>query len=109
MLLLVTARYYHANTIRRRTGNSNEVAKVVSEKVSALRRQLSWNKSKQGAAPAILRPERIGALRRRALPSAADNFKDVYSLEFVELANGCSQADLHAALLRKLGHLWLPG
>lgn len=34
---------------------------------------------------------------------AAGEFKDVYSLEFVDLADGHSEADLHSALLRNLG------
>jgi hypothetical protein len=36
-------------------------------------------------------------------PEAADTFKDAYTLEFLELSDGHSEADLHSALLRNLG------
>jgi hypothetical protein len=36
-------------------------------------------------------------------PTAIDEFKNAYSLEFLELQEGHSEADLHGALLRNLG------
>jgi len=36
-------------------------------------------------------------------PTAIDEFKNAYSLEFLELGDGHSEADLHGALLRDLG------
>lgn len=36
-------------------------------------------------------------------PAAVDEFKNVYSLEFLSLPDGHSEADLHGALLRNLG------
>lgn len=36
-------------------------------------------------------------------PAAVDEFKDAYSLEFLDLHDGYSEADLHGALLRNLG------
>lgn len=36
-------------------------------------------------------------------PAALDEFKNAYSLEFLGLSDGHSEADLHGALLRNLG------
>jgi predicted nuclease of restriction endonuclease-like (RecB) superfamily len=36
-------------------------------------------------------------------PAAVDEFKNAYSVEFLELKDGHSEADLHGALLRDLG------
>jgi predicted nuclease of restriction endonuclease-like (RecB) superfamily len=36
-------------------------------------------------------------------PTANDEFKNAYSLEFLSLLDGHSEADLHSALLRNLG------
>jgi hypothetical protein len=36
-------------------------------------------------------------------PTAIDEFKNAYSLEFLDLREGHSEADLHGALLRNLG------
>jgi len=36
-------------------------------------------------------------------PTAAEDFKEVYSLEFLDLPDGHAEADLHAGLIRNLG------
>lgn len=51
----------------------------------------------------VLDPPKLSTALRETHPGAADDFKDVYSLEFVDLADGHSEADLHGALLRNLG------
>jgi predicted nuclease of restriction endonuclease-like (RecB) superfamily len=51
----------------------------------------------------VLGPPKLSTALREIHPQAADEFKDVYTLEFVDLADGHSEADLHGALLRNLG------
>lgn len=51
---------------------------------------------------AVTGPKLSTALRE-VHPEAAQDFKDVYSLEFADLAIGHSEADLHGAILRNLG------
>jgi len=51
----------------------------------------------------VLDPPKLSTTLREIHPEAAGEFKDVYSLEFVDLAEGHSEADLHRALLRNLG------
>ena len=46
---------------------------------------------------------RVSAALAQIHPAAIDEFKNTYSLEFVELGDGHSEADLHGALLRDLG------
>jgi hypothetical protein len=45
----------------------------------------------------------VSAALKQLHPAAPDEFKDAYSLEFLGLAEGHSEADLHAALLHNLG------
>ncbi len=51
----------------------------------------------------VLGPPRLSTALRELHPEASLDFKDVYSLEFVDLAGDHSEADLHSALLRNLG------
>lgn len=46
---------------------------------------------------------RVSAALAQIHPTAADDFKDAYSLEFLGLPDGHSEADLHRALLSNLG------
>lgn len=48
-------------------------------------------------------PARVSAALKRTHPTAVEEFKNAYSLEFLDLADGHSEADLHGALLRNLG------
>jgi predicted nuclease of restriction endonuclease-like (RecB) superfamily len=52
------------------------------------------------SAPASLK---VSALVPQTHPSAIEEFKDAYNLEFLGLADGHSEADLHGALLQNLG------
>jgi predicted nuclease of restriction endonuclease-like (RecB) superfamily len=49
------------------------------------------------------RSKRLSLAVTQTHPTAEDEFKDAYSLEFLGLPNGHSEADLHAALLQHLG------
>ncbi len=51
----------------------------------------------------VLGPPELSTALREIHPEAVDHFKDVYSIEFADLADGHSEADLHDALLRNLG------
>jgi predicted nuclease of restriction endonuclease-like (RecB) superfamily len=51
----------------------------------------------------VLRTTKLSTALREIHQEAADEFKDGYSLEFVDLAEGYSEGDLHSALLRNLG------
>jgi len=51
----------------------------------------------------LLGKPKLSTVLRELHPAAAEDFKDVYSLEFLDLAAGHSEADLHGALLRNLG------
>ena len=51
----------------------------------------------------IVSREKVSAALTQTHPSAVEEFKDVYSLEFLGLSDGHSEADLHGALLRNLG------
>jgi len=51
----------------------------------------------------VLAPPKLSTTLRELHPEAAGEFKDVYSLEFVDLAEGHSEVDLHRALLRNPG------
>jgi predicted nuclease of restriction endonuclease-like (RecB) superfamily len=51
----------------------------------------------------VLGRPKLSTSLREMHPQAASDFKDVYSLEFADLADGHSEADLHGALLRNLG------
>lgn len=50
-----------------------------------------------------LRSTKVSAALTQIHPAATEEFKNVYSLEFLELGDGHSEADLHGALLRNLG------
>jgi predicted nuclease of restriction endonuclease-like (RecB) superfamily len=47
--------------------------------------------------------EKVSAALAQTHPEALDEFKNAYSLEFLGLSDGHSEADLHGALLRNLG------
>jgi predicted nuclease of restriction endonuclease-like (RecB) superfamily len=47
--------------------------------------------------------EKVSAALAQTHPTAIDEFKNAYSLEFLSLHDGHSEADLHGALLRNLG------
>jgi predicted nuclease of restriction endonuclease-like (RecB) superfamily len=47
--------------------------------------------------------KKVSAAVAQVHPAAEDEFKDTYSLEFLGLPNGHSEADLHGALLHHLG------
>jgi predicted nuclease of restriction endonuclease-like (RecB) superfamily len=51
----------------------------------------------------VLGRPRLSTTLRDLHPGAADDFKDVYSLEFADLPADHSEADLHGSLLRNLG------
>ena len=51
----------------------------------------------------VVAPERVAPLVRQIHPTATDEFKNVYSLEFLNLEDGHSEGDLHRALLQNLG------
>jgi predicted nuclease of restriction endonuclease-like (RecB) superfamily len=50
-----------------------------------------------------LHPEKVSATLAQTHPAATEEFKNAYSLEFLSLHDGHSEADLHGALLRNLG------
>ena len=50
-----------------------------------------------------VKPAIVSAALTQLHPTAVDEFKNAYSLEFLELRDGHSEADLHGALLRDLG------
>jgi len=69
-----------------------------------------WSKrelERQIHAGAALRSEatakKVSPAVARTHPAALDEFKNAYSLEFLGLSDGHSEADLHGALLRDLG------
>ena len=51
----------------------------------------------------VLGPPKLSTALRELHPGAVRDFKDIYSLEFLDLADAHSEADLHGALLRNLG------
>ncbi|MGJ8652597.1 MAG: PDDEXK nuclease domain-containing protein [Opitutaceae bacterium] len=51
----------------------------------------------------ILEPVKVPPAVSQLHPDAVNIFKDAYSLEFLELSDTHSEADLHAGLLRNLG------
>jgi len=51
----------------------------------------------------VLEPAKVSAALRQVHPEAVEDFKNAYSLEFLGLPDGHSEADLHSALLRNLG------
>lgn len=52
----------------------------------------------------ILNPPQLSPTLKELQPLAAEFFKDIYTLEFLGLPAGHSEADLEGALLRNLGH-----
>ena len=52
----------------------------------------------------VFNPPKLSTALRELHPQAAEFFKDVYTLEFLGLPADHSEADLHGALLRNLGH-----
>lgn len=50
-----------------------------------------------------LGPRSVSATLAQTHPTAVEEFKNAYSLEFLDLQDGHSEADLHGALLRNLG------
>jgi predicted nuclease of restriction endonuclease-like (RecB) superfamily len=64
-----------------------------------LERQIRTHASRRSQLP----PVKVSAALSRIHPSAIENFKNAYSLEFLDLPDEHSEADLHGALLRNLG------
>lgn len=52
---------------------------------------------------ATLNPPKVAAALRQMHPAAETVFKDLYVLDFLQLQDDHSEADLHASLLRNLG------
>jgi predicted nuclease of restriction endonuclease-like (RecB) superfamily len=52
---------------------------------------------------AVHQPAKVSAVLRQIHPTATNVFKDAYALEFLELGDGHSEAELHQSLLRNLG------
>jgi len=50
-----------------------------------------------------LGPEKVPPALTQIHPTAFEEFKNAYNLEFLDLGDGHSEADLHGALLRNLG------
>jgi predicted nuclease of restriction endonuclease-like (RecB) superfamily len=67
------------------------------------KRELERQIRAQAFRRSMLAPARVAAALRHVHPAGAGEFKDAYSLEFLGLSDGHSEADLHAALLRHLG------
>jgi predicted nuclease of restriction endonuclease-like (RecB) superfamily len=64
-----------------------------------LERQIQSGAVLRGAAAS----KKASPVVARTHPAAIDEFKNAYSLEFLSLPDGHSEADLHGALLRNLG------
>ena len=64
-----------------------------------LERQILTGAALRSASPA----KKVSAAVAQTHPTAIEEFKNAYSLEFLELRDGHSEADLHGALLRNLG------
>jgi predicted nuclease of restriction endonuclease-like (RecB) superfamily len=67
------------------------------------KRELERQIRAQAFRRSMLEPAKVTAALRQIHPAGAGEFKDAYSLEFLGLFDGHSEADLHAALLRHLG------
>ncbi len=65
-----------------------------------LERQIRSGAVLREAAPV----QKASAVVRQIHPTALDEFKNAYNLEFLALPDRHSEADLHGALLRQLGH-----
>ncbi len=50
-----------------------------------------------------LKPRKLSPALAQTHPTAIEEFKNAYNLEFLDLRDGHSEADLHGALLRNLG------
>ena len=55
----------------------------------------------------ITKPAKVSAVLRQTHPEALNIFKDSYLVDFLELPDGHSEADLHQGLLAKLKHFLL--
>ncbi len=51
---------------------------------------------------AVLSPAKVAPVVRQMYPEAEDIFKDAYTVEFLDLPEGHSEADLHRALLARM-------
>lgn len=67
------------------------------------KRELERQVSAQAFHRSVLVPVKVSPKLQEVHPGAAEAFKDAYALEFLGLAAGHSEADLHGALLRDLG------
>lgn len=67
------------------------------------KRELERQVQAQAFRRSVLDRAQLSAALRRTHPGATEEFKNAYSLEFLGLTNGHSEADLHGALLRNLG------
>lgn len=55
----------------------------------------------------VIKPAKVSAVLRQTHPEALNIFKDSYLVDFLELPDGHSEADLHQGLLAKLKHFLL--
>jgi predicted nuclease of restriction endonuclease-like (RecB) superfamily len=67
------------------------------------KRELERQMSAQAFRRSVLAPAKASPALKQVHPGAVDVFKDAYALEFLGLAAGHSEADLHGAILRDLG------
>ncbi len=67
------------------------------------KRELERQVRAQAFRRSVLERPRVSAALRQVHPGATEDFKNAYSLEFLGLPDGHSEADLHGALLRNLG------
>ncbi len=67
------------------------------------KRELARQVRAQAFRRSVLQTPKVSAALTQMHPGAIEDFKNAYSLEFLGLADGHSEADLHGALLRDLG------
>jgi predicted nuclease of restriction endonuclease-like (RecB) superfamily len=67
--------------------------------VRELERQLRTRAFRRNGLPR----EKVSAALTQMHPTAIEEFKNAYNLEFLDLRDGYSEADLHGSLLRNLG------
>jgi predicted nuclease of restriction endonuclease-like (RecB) superfamily len=76
---------------------------VMAVKQGWTKRELERQIRAQAFRRSMMEPVKLSAALREIHPSAPSEFKNAYSLEFLGLSEGHSEADLHGGLLRHLG------
>ncbi len=85
-------------------GVVDELAAAIARRYPSLRGYTRRNLFRMRQFYAVYRShEKVSPLVTQKHPQAIDEFKDVYSLEFLGLPDDHSEADRHGALLRHLG------